>query len=1041
MNGLGLAFRALWWRRGLSAAVLAVSAAVVAVAVAGPTYDRAAKESVLQDSLRSAPPLETGLEVKAFDALPSLQSVVDRRVRAAGITTYGPAIGAQEAPYSGTFTCARAVTLITSACNAPARGLVVARTGFLNHVTITAGRAPRAAGEVLASATFLKLNGLRPGDRFAPLGALPDRTYTRQVSPGPVFTSLTIVGAYATDELDGFWFQRRYFADLVAQGDPYAAPYEDALFTLPSTMAPLQYEAVIDLPLDLSSVRVANAASLRDRVEQVEAGLANDNLVGSAVSTVLPALLTSAAANEQALGTPILLIVLQLLLLCLMVLYGTVRAAAEARGPEVALAKLRRFRQRSVLLFGLAEPLLLVPLALPIGVGLGWLMTVSLARQQLLSGTPVVLPWAAVLAGAAAVAGAGAATVGVGVRIATRPIAAQWRRATQRPSTRPWWVDVLVLAAAGAGLVWLAATGGLGVTNNESSADPRSLAGPALLALALAMVGSRLLPWACRRLYRRTARGSVAGYLAVRQIARRPTTLSVTVLISVALAISAFAVSAFTVAGGNRHAVAAVRVGASTVVHVTVPVDADLGALVDAADPSGRQAMAVTQSPVLAADRRELIGVEPQRLAAIATWRDDFAGKKSLASVANSLTVGGLHPVTTTGAQLAVDASTSGLTGAAVIRLTVTVDRHGAIYTLVGPSLPVSGMTRAVVDLPGCESGCRLSAVGVRRDGIGTTDLSGTLRITDIRQRGAAGWQDVPGALAGGASGWRAVRPDAPGYTSTLTGSGDLTFRFRLPWQQAPQLATHDTPAEIPAVTTDPAAPGTNLIAGGLDGQRLPVVVAVRATYLPRAQINGLLVDRALAVRSAVETINAQNEVWLAAGADSGILARLQAEGVVLGQRQTLTATEGALARQGPPLALALFRIGGVVAAILALGGTALTLALAARRRGFELAALLAQGASRRSLFRSLITEQGVLLGYGTVLGVATGIVGALVALPSVPEFVTRPIAPTLLYTPPYLQVIVIGAGLGFLVTAGSLVGSALLVRAVSADRLREYAP
>ncbi len=1044
MSGLGLALRALWWRRGLSAAVLGVSALVVAVAVAGPTYDRAAKESVLQDSLRSAPPLETGLEVNAFSSLPRLELMVNQRVRAAGITNYEPVIGAQEAPYHGRFSCARSVKLITSACNTPARGLVVARTGFLNHVTISAGRAPRAAGEVIASAAFLKLNGLRPGDRFTPVGALPDRTYTRQISPGPVFTSLTIVGAFTTDESAGFWFQRMYFADMAAipirKGEA-PDPYDDALFTLPSTMAPLQYEAVIDLPLDLASVRVANAATLRARVEKVQTDLANENLVGSAVSTVLPAVLTSAAANEHSLGAPILLIVLQLLLLCVMVLYGAVRAAAEARGPEVALAKLRRFRPRSVLLFGLAEPLLLVPLALPIGVGLGWLTTVLLARQQLVSGTPVLLPWEAVLAGVGAVAGAGAATMWVGIRIATRPIAAQWRRATQRPATRPWWVDLLVVAAAAGGLAWLAATGGIAVTNNESSADPRSLAGPALLALAVAMVGSRLLPWACRRLYGRTARGSVAGYLAVRQIARRPTTLSVTVLLAVALAISAFAVSAFTVARSNRHAVAAIMVGAPTVVHVTVPGDDDLGALVDAADPSGRQAMAVTESPVLAADRRELIGVEPQRLAAIATWRNDFAGGRSLTSVANALTVSGLHPVTATGTQLAVDATTSGLTGAAVIRLTVTVDRHGASYTLVGSPLAASGMTRTVVELPGCLAGCRLVSLGLRRDVFGTTDLSGTLQITGIQQRGAGTWQDVPGALAGGATGWRPVRPNAPGYTSTLTGTGDLTFAFRLPWQQAPQLATYDTPEVIPAVTTDSAALGTNVIVGGLDGQRLPVLVAVRATYLPRAQINGVLVDRTLAVRSAVETLNAQNEVWLAAGADPGILTLLQARGVVLGQRQTLAATEGALARQGPPLALALFRIGGVVAAILALGGAALTLALAARRRGFELAALLAQGASRRSLFRSLLTEQGVLLGYGTVLGVAAGIIGALVALPSVPEFVTRPLAPQLLYTPPYLQVIVIGAVLGVLVTAGLLVGSAVLVRTVSADRLREYAP
>jgi hypothetical protein len=345
------------------------------------------------------------------------------------------------------------------------------------------------------------------------------------------------------------------------------------------------------------------------------------------------------------------------------------------------------------------------------------------------------------------------------------------------------------------------------------------------------------------------------------------------------------------------------------------------------------------------------------------------------------------------------------------------------------------------LDLPGCDAGCRLSSLGVHRDGIGISDLSGTLRITAIQQRGTGSWQDTPGALAGGAAGWRSVKPDGPGYSSTLTGDGQLTFHFKLPWQLAPQLTPYDIPAQIPAVSTGPELPGTKMIVGGLDGQRLPVVVAVRAAALPRAQAHGLLVDRAYARRSAVDTLTAQDEVWLAAGADPAILLRLQAKGVVLGQRQTQAATESALARQGPPLALALFRIGAVVAAILALAGAALTVALAARRRGFEFAALLAQGVRRRTLFGSLMTEQGVLLGYGTILGVASGILGAVLALPSVPEFVTEPTAPTLLFTPPYLQVIGIGALLGVLVVAGSLAGSALLLRSVSAERLREYAP
>ncbi|HEY5335978.1 MAG TPA: hypothetical protein VIJ71_08155, partial [Mycobacteriales bacterium] len=936
--------------------------------------------------------------------------------------------------------CSRQVADILSPCVAQVSGLVVARDGVASHVTITAGRFPDAAGEIVVSTAFLASAHLHVGDRITPQGSSINGNYQHNSAYSytpklPDFTALTIVGTYSTDEQAGFWFQRPYFAALNAGGGD-SVPYQDAMFTVPATLENVAHASVIDVPLDVHRVRVAKAAGLDRTAQQLKVALASD-----VVATQLPAVLDQATANEHALDTPVLLIVLQLLLLCGLVLFGAVRAAADARGPEIALATLRRFSPRAVLVFGLAEPLVLVPLALPLGIGLGWLTTLVLTRGQLLSGTPVALPWLGVGAGAVAVAAAALATVGVGIRIATRPAGAQWRRADHRPASRPWWIDVVVCAAAIGGLVALRVSGGLDQTNNTSSASAVSLAAPALLGLATAMVGSRMLPWVCRRLYHRTERGGFAGFLAVRQIARRPTTLAVTVLLAVALALATFVVSAYTVAKANRHEVAATMVGAAEVVHVQSPPGSDLGTLVDQADPSGRQAMAVSASPALAPDKRLLIGVQPRRLAAVATWRGDFASGRSLADIARALTVPGLHPVTVTGSQLAVGATVSGLAGAPVLRLSATVVAGGSIYQVTGPPLPATGTVRSVFALPACSQGCRLSALGVSRDDSGTTDLRGEVVVNALEQRSSGVWTEVPGALRGGASGWRATVPDAAGYNSTLSGSDRLDFRFDLPYQQQPELSVHDLPAALPVVTTDDVRSGAVLLAGGLDEQQLSVRAAVLARYLPQAQANGFLVDRSLAIRSAVQVGQAQQEVWLARGADPKILRRLQAKGVVLGQTETTADVEAALSRQGPPLALALFRIGAVVAAILALGGTALTLVLASRRRGFELAALLAQGITRRTLFRSIAAEQGVLLGYGTMLGVSAGLLGAVVALPSVPEFVTAPLAPQLLYQPPYLLVVLIVVGLGCLVAAGSLASSAALVRSVDPDRLREYAP
>jgi hypothetical protein len=48
----------------------------------------------------------------------------------------------------------------------------------------------------------------------------------------------------------------------------------------------------------------------------------------------------------------------------------------------------------------------------------------------------------------------------------------------------------------------------------------------------------------------------------------------------------------------------------------------------------------------------------------------------------------------------------------------------------------------------------------------------------------------------------------------------------------------------------------------------------------------------------------------------------------------------------------------------------------------------------RAPLRRSLLVEQGLIIGVGIVLGAAAGIATALVALPSIPEFVSSAAAP-----------------------------------------------
>jgi putative ABC transport system permease protein len=86
--------------------------------------------------------------------------------------------------------------------------------------------------------------------------------------------------------------------------------------------------------------------------------------------------------------------------------------------------------------------------------------------------------------------------------------------------------------------------------------------------------------------------------------------------------------------------------------------------------------------------------------------------------------------------------------------------------------------------------------------------------------------------------------------------------------------------------------------------------------------------------------------------------------------------------------------LAAIVATLLAVGSTIFALLTASRRREGELASLYAVGVGRAPLRHSILVEQGLIIGVGIVLGTAAGIATALVALPSIPEFVSSATAP-----------------------------------------------
>jgi ABC-type antimicrobial peptide transport system permease subunit len=152
-------------------------------------------------------------------------------------------------------------------------------------------------------------------------------------------------------------------------------------------------------------------------------------------------------------------------------------------------------------------------------------------------------------------------------------------------------------------------------------------------------------------------------------------------------------------------------------------------------------------------------------------------------------------------------------------------------------------------------------------------------------------------------------------------------------------------------------------------------------------------------------------------------------------------AARAQLIRQGPALATVLFLADAAAAAALAAGAAITGLYASGRRRRYEYAALLASRVPRRSIRASLLAEQAIVLGFGVVIGLAAGLAATLLAVRSVPEFISQPQAPPLDYLPPAADLaVLVGAAVVVLVLA-AVTASMLLVRSVQPDLLREAEP
>ncbi|HKD98641.1 MAG TPA: FtsX-like permease family protein [Micromonosporaceae bacterium] len=1059
MIGWTVMVRGIRHRAGRSLLVLVLATLATASAVTAVAYLRAARASVLADTLTGAPAYATDIVLAAdgpaggdaagggasdgggtsdSGAVPAVADV-QASVRAALAADPGLAARVGQ-PVAAVDTD----TLVRREGGFAAMARLSWRDGVCGQVTVT-GRCPRAPGEVMVSARSAEQGHLAVGDhltvRFAPASASGQGAAARPSKQLPV----TLVGIYTpVDTAAAYWGARAYF---VAGTDPtgVVADRMDAVFTGAESDVRTDPAAAValrvDVPLRVDRVGVDDVATLRRAVGTFRVAAGGAALT---VSSGLPQVLDAAAAGQRALDRGVPVVAVPLVLLCLFVLFLVVAALAEERAPEVALAKLRGLPPGRAARFGVAEVVALIVLAAPLGLLVGLALVEVAARVLLAPGVHAGFGWAVPVAALLAMlVGAGAAVLAARATL-RRPVLAMLRRVPARSAWRAGVVEASVAVAAAAALV---------AALQDRSSTLALLSAP-LLALLGGVAAARLLGLAATRQLRTSlAYGEVSGVITGARLSRRPGRLRVVIVVTVAIAVLVFGAATWDAGVRARDNAATDALGADRVYSVLAPYPSALVTAVGLADPGGNSMAVVRADQKYAGGEVSLVGVESLLLPRIAIWRGGPSG--GIAALATALRPPTAPPIvaggTLTVSYNVVSASGPGVSMSALLAApgqppaTVEVDGHLA-----------PGAQQRVVPLDGCAGGCRLLGfrLGPRDPGHGR--VTADVRIASVQGSGEAvtDFSD--------ANRWRGDTRDAPSATLDVSAGTTLEVKLSSAAVNAVLVAYRDTPDALPVVVAgrapndDPDAASFSFPGLGGDAQQFQVVA--RADRLPRSGANGLLFDLGDATEIAerngtlADATGLRYEVWANASAPADLAARLAAQGIPVRDQDTIGAALDRLGRGAPTLGLWLYLFAGGLALLLAAGTALLGDALGADTRRYEVAALDLSGVSRRALRRAVLTEYGGTLGLAWLVGVAAGLIGATLMLPGITLVAPGDIAGAGGFDPASGPGGITGGGLvvagtGAVALAVSLLALAAVVfaalrvtRRVTPDRLREGA-
>jgi hypothetical protein len=575
----------------------------------------------------------------------------------------------------------------------------------------------------------------------------------------------------------------------------------------------------------------------------------------------------------------------------------------------------------------------------------------------------------------------------------------------------------------------------------SGASDALALVAPGLIALAAGLLAVRALPWLARIEVGRTRQSTeVASFLSSRNIARRPSGLRIVVLLSLAVGLAVFAVDGWTVAAANRANLARAEIGAAEVLHVHAASPGALLSGVAAADPTGRQAMAATDSDN---GQGGLLAVDSRRLGAVASWDPAWVGSTTTAIGPQLHPDQPAQPLPLRG-HLSLAATFTRELGDAPVQLRVAVRAASGVPVEVTMGTLARGTARYSVDLPACaDAPCTLTAFVFSYPTFAPrTDLKASVDLSDA--------QDATGALdlsPDGASGWRSgassttypvdggavineVRHDGLSLDIEITSTGDA----------AVEVADH--PLYLPMIegtdrAKDPSQSPDFPVVVSLDG-RFTSATSVGTGVLPRRLTRGTMVDLPFALAALGTAPNPVDyQVWLSATAAPGLRDALVKQGLDIVSVESIADREAQLDRGSGALALRLFLLAALVALVLGAGTLLANAYVVIRRRAYELAALRAIGAPRSVLIRSARREQVTLALTGLALGAASGMVAAGFALPPLLEKAGAD-GPPLWYGPAWTPVVGLVAVVFVLLVVVADVGARRTVRRALPELLRQ---